>query len=68
MKNILSWYKSNFKTFSGFLVLAGFVLGGLYSSYYKDGFDFAYTIVGFLIAEAIVAIIEIIFRDKWKNF
>ena len=64
MKKILSWYRSNFKTFSGFLGLAGLVLGGLYSSYYKDGFDFAYTIVGFLIAGAIVAIIEIIFKFK----
>ena len=64
MKKILSWYRSNFKTFSGFLCLAGLVLGGLYSSYYKDGFDFAYTIVGFLTAGAIVAMIEIIFKDK----
>ena len=65
MKKIVNWYRSNRKTFSGYSGLAGLVLGGLYSSYYtEDGFDFAYTIVGFLIAGVIVAIIEIIFKIK----
>ena len=63
MKKIVNWYRSNRKTFSGYSGLAGLVLGGLYSSYYtENGFDFAYTIAGFLIAGAIVAIIDTIFR------
>ena len=69
VRNIIDWYRSKFKTFSGWAGIIGIILGGLYSWFYKDGYDlFVYMIIGFFISAIIVAIIEKIFIKKKKNF